>query len=44
MDLARRVKYPMKTHMRPITVLRIPNTRAINVSEETIKIVSWRVY
>jgi hypothetical protein len=36
--MALRVRYPM--NRRLITVQRTPNTRAINVSEDTIKIVS----
>jgi hypothetical protein len=40
MAIARRVKYPMKTPMRLITVLRIPKARVIDVSTDTLVIVS----
>ena len=38
--IALRVKYPMKTPMRLITVLRIPKARVIDVSTDTLIIVS----
>jgi hypothetical protein len=40
MAFARRVKYPMKTPMTPITVPRTPKARVIDVSTDTLIIVS----